>query len=106
MAFTDVEVKEAQEAVHVQAEAADLFRLGLIYSTDHEDRGPDLIEAHKWFSLAAMLGSSPAKSYRSELTIEMSKEDLTLAQRAARGWMLENREIIEKKKLEISTAAA
>lgn len=91
MAFTDVEVKEAREAVIAKAEAADLFRLGLIYSTDHEDHGPDLIEAHKWFSLAAMLGSKPAKVYRSELTFEMSKDDLTLAQRAARGWLAENR---------------
>ncbi len=106
MAFTDVEVKEAQEAVIVQAEAADLFRLGLIYSTDHEDRGPDLIEAHKWFSLAAMLGSTPAKSYRSELMLEMTKEDLTLAQRAARGWMLENSETIARKKQELASMAA
>jgi uncharacterized protein len=91
MAFTDVEMNEARKAICARAEAADLFRLGLIYSTDHEDRGPDLVEAHKWFSLAAMMGSEPAKSYRSELTEEMSSEDLTLAQRAARGWLAENR---------------
>lgn len=91
MAFTDVEIQEAREAVCTRAEAADMFRLGLIYSTDHDDRGPDFIEAHKWFSLAAMLGSQPAKSYCSELTVEMSREDLTLAQRAARGWLTENR---------------
>jgi len=91
MAFTDVEVKEAREAVIAKAEAADLFRLGLIYSTDHEDRGPDMIEAHKWFNLAALLGSRPAQAYRSELTLEMSGEDVTLAQRAARGWLVENR---------------
>ena len=90
MAFTDIEVQEAREAVDASAGAADLFRLGLIYSTDHEDRGPDLIEAHKWFSLAAMLGSQPAKAYRSELMCEMSRQDLTLAQRAARGWLAEN----------------
>ncbi len=96
MAFTDVEVKEAREAVIAKAEAADLFRLGLIYSTDHEDRGPDLIEAHKWFSLAAMLGSEPAKVYKSELTVEMSSDDLTLAQRAARGWLAENRTKLTK----------
>ena len=41
MAFTDVEVQEARQAIHAKAEAADLFRLGLIYSTDHEDQGPD-----------------------------------------------------------------
>ena len=92
MAFTDVDIQEAQAAVNTKTEAADLFRLGLIYSTDHEDRGPNLIEAHKWFSLAAMLGSEPAKSYRSELTMEMEAEDLKLAQRAARGWLNENRD--------------
>lgn len=91
MAFTDVEVKEAHSAVVATATHADLFRLGLIYSTDHEDKGPDLVEAHKWFNLAAMLGSQPAKSYREEITLEMSREDLSLAQRAARGWMAENR---------------
>lgn len=100
MAFTDIEVQEAREAIHVKAEAADLFRLGLIYSTDHEDRGPDMVEAHKWFSLAAMLGSCPAKAYCSELMIEMTREDLTLAQRAARGWMLENREVLARKQQE------
>ena len=94
MAFTDVEVQEARQAIIAKAEAADLFRLGLIYSTDHEDRGPDLIEAHKWFNLAALFGSEPAKTYRSELTLEMSAEDLTLAQRAARSWLAENRKKI------------
>jgi len=94
MAFTDVEVKEARAAVIAKAEAADLFRLGLIYSTDHEDRGPDMIEAHKWFNLAALLGSKPAQAYRSELTMEMSTEDVTLAQRAARGWLAENRKAV------------
>ncbi len=95
MAFTDVEVQEAREAVVVKADPADLFRLGLIYSTDHEDRGPDYIEAHKWFSLAALMGSDVAKSYCLELKDEMSREDLTLAQRAARGWMLENKSKVE-----------
>jgi len=96
MAFTDVEVQEAREAVCAKADAADLFRLGLIYSTDHEDRGPDYIEAHKWFSLAAMMGSEAARSYCSELKMEMTREDLTLAQRAARGWMLENQKKTEE----------
>jgi len=102
MAFTDVEVQEAREAICTSADAADLFKLGLIYSTDHEDRGPDYIEAHKWFSLAALMGSEAAKSYCSELKFEMSREDLTLAQRAARGWMLENK---AKMAVETKTAA-
>jgi len=94
MAFTELEVREAEKAIHEAAGADDMFRLGLIYSTDMEDRGPDFVEAHKWFSLAAMMGSQPAKSYREELKMEMSAMDLTLAQRAARGWLSENRELL------------
>jgi len=94
MAFTELEVREAEEAVDTVANAEDMFRLGLIYSTDMESRGPNFVEAHKWFSLAAMMGSLPAKSYREELKHEMSAVDLTLAQRAARGWLLENRELM------------
>ena len=93
MAFTEMEVLEVKEAIEIGASAEDLFRLGLMYSTELEDRGPDYVEAHKWFNLAAMMGSLPAKAYREEIKLEMSSSELTLAQRAARGWMLENREI-------------
>ncbi len=98
MAFTDVEVTEAKAAIDAGAQPEDLFRLGLIYSTDLEEKGPDFVEAHKWFSLAAMMGSLPAKAYREEIKFEMSSEDLTLAQRAARGWLKENRELLESAK--------
>lgn len=93
MAFTEMEVLEVKEAIEIGASAEDLFRLGLMYSTELEDRGPDYVEAHKWFNLAAMMGSLPAKAYREEIKLEMSSSELTLAQRAARGWMLENREV-------------
>lgn len=95
MAFTDVEVTEAKAAIDAGAQPEDLFRLGLIYSTDLEEKGPDFVEAHKWFSLAAMMGSMPAKAYREEIKLEMSSDDLTLAQRAARGWLKENRELLD-----------
>lgn len=106
MAFTDVEIKDAEIAVTTTASREDLFRLGLIYSTDIEDRGPDFIEAHKWFNLAAMMGSAPAKAYREEIRMEMSHEDVTLAQKAARGWMIENRALIEKAKEDTVKIAA
>jgi len=94
MAFTEIEVREAEDALNTAANAEDMFRLGLIYSTEMEDRGPDFVEAHKWFSLAALMGSIPAKAYREELKFEMSAQDLTLAQRAARGWMAEHRDML------------
>jgi len=93
MAFTETEVQEAEAAIAAGAKSEDLFRLGLIYSTEVEDRGPDYVEAHKWFNLAAMMGSFPAKAYREELKIEMSALDITLAQKAARGWLEENRSL-------------
>jgi len=95
MAFTEVEVNEAEAAIVAGAKAEDLFRLGLMYSTELEDRGVDYVAAHKWFNLAALMGSAPAKAYRDEIKAEMSVEDLTLAQRAARGWLNENRELVE-----------
>ncbi|MEP1231269.1 MAG: hypothetical protein ABJG88_11385 [Litorimonas sp.] len=98
MAFTDVEVKEAKDAVAQDASSEDLFRLGLMHSTELEDRGADYVEAHKWFNLAAMMGSQPAKAYRDEIKLEMSAHDVTLAQRAARGWLAENRELLAAKK--------
>ena len=94
MAYTMMEMQEASDAVLEGATREDLFKLGLICSTDVEDRGPDYVEAHKWFSLAAMMGSAPAKAYRDEIKLEMSSAELTLAQRAARGWLAENREAL------------
>lgn len=63
-----------------------LFELGLMYSSGREV-DVDLIEAHKWFSLAAMRGNEDAKRYRSELSGELSKADISLAQKRAREWM-------------------
>ena len=58
MAFTEVEVNEAEAAVIAGAKAEDLFRLGLMYSTELEDRGVDFVEAHKWFNLSYQFGQN------------------------------------------------
>jgi TPR repeat protein len=63
-----------------------LFELGLMYCTGR-DVSVDLIEAHKWFNLAAMRGNEEAKHYRSELAREMAKADVALAQKRAREWL-------------------
>lgn len=63
-----------------------LFELGLIYCTGR-DVSVDLIEAHKWFNLAAMRGNQEAKNYRLELSREMSKVDVARAQKMARDWL-------------------
>jgi TPR repeat protein len=91
MAFTDIEVREAHQALLAeQPSGEDLCRLGLIYSTG-DGAAADLVEAHKWFNLAAMMGSEAAKQYRGDLAREMSPAEIAAAQRAARQWMLEHR---------------
>lgn len=71
----------------VQGGAPDaLFELGLMYCTGREV-GLDLIEAHKWFNLAALRGNDEARRYRTELAQEMSRADVGRAQRAAREWL-------------------
>ena len=63
-----------------------LFELGLIYCTGR-DGTVDLVQAHKWFNLAAMRGNEEAKQYRLELSRDMSKTDVARAQKLAREWM-------------------
>ena len=64
----------------------DLCKLGLLYSTGQCGE-VDFIEAHKWFNLAALMGSEPAKHYRSEVAGEMDGEQLAAALSAAREWL-------------------
>jgi uncharacterized protein len=66
-----------------------LFQLGLRYCVGR-DVDIDLIEAHKWFNLAAMRGNDDAKQYRSEISREMSRIQISRAQRMAREWLARN----------------
>jgi uncharacterized protein len=63
-----------------------LFHLGLRYCTGH-DVPRDLVEAHKWFNLAAMGGDLRAREYRGEISREMSPGEIAEAQRQARSWL-------------------
>lgn len=86
MARTDFFTRDVVE-VAAQGGAPDaLFELGLMYSSGR-DVGVDLIQAHKWFNLAAMRGNEEAKRYRLEISSEMSKAEIADAQRQARQWM-------------------
>ena len=66
--------------------ARDLFDLGLKFclggDVDH-----DLVEAHKWFNIAALRGNQDARAYRAEISEEMTKQEIFTAQRAAREWL-------------------
>ena len=60
------------------------FERGLAYSVGREI---DLIEAHKWFNIAAVRGDRVAARHREELAGEMSREQIAAALRAAREWI-------------------
>jgi uncharacterized protein len=66
-----------------------LFQLGLMYCAGR-DVQVDLVTAHKWFNIAAMRGNDDARRYRMELAVEMSKADISRAQKLAREWIRAN----------------
>lgn len=64
-----------------------LYDLGVAYSTGSGGVAVDLVEAHKWFNLAALSGSSLAQMCRAEISEEMSAREIAEAQRCARAWL-------------------
>ena len=64
-----------------------LFELGVTYSTGRGGMDVDLIEAHKWFNLAALSGSPRGQECRAEIAAEMSAREIAEAQRQARAWL-------------------
>jgi TPR repeat protein len=72
------------------AEAGDvdaLFELGITFSTGRGGIAVDLVEAHKWFNLAALSGSTRGQECRAEIAIEMTAREIAEAQRQARSWL-------------------
>jgi TPR repeat protein len=64
-----------------------LFDLGVVYSTGRGGVAVDLIEAHKWFNLAALSGSTRGQECRAEIALEMTAREIAEAQRQARAWL-------------------
>ena len=64
-----------------------LFELGIIHSTGRGGAPVDLIEAHKWFNLAALNGSTRGQECRAEISVEMTAREIAEAQRQARAWL-------------------
>jgi uncharacterized protein len=62
------------------------FHLGVNYACGRQVDA-DLIEAHKWFNIAAMRGDLEAARRRQELAAEMSASEIAAAQRRAREWL-------------------
>jgi hypothetical protein len=62
------------------------FELGINYACGRQVVA-DLIEAHKWFNIAALRGDVEAARRRQEIAGEMSAVEIAAAQRRAREWL-------------------
>jgi TPR repeat protein len=67
-------------------DAAGCFARGMAHSAG-AGVPVDLVEAHKWFNIAAMRGYREAASLRREIAEQMSDGEIGRAQRAARDWL-------------------
>ena len=63
------------------------YDLGVAYSTGSHGAESDLIEAHKWFNLAAVKGHEEAAWCRADVSEEMTAREIAEAQRRAREWL-------------------
>ena len=86
MSRMDMSSREVAEYAAQGGQHDALFELGLSCCTGR-DGTIDLIEAHKWFNIAAMRVNDDAKRYRLELARDMSKSEIIRAQRLAREWL-------------------
>ena len=63
------------------------FDLGMAYSSGSGGIDVDLVQAHKWFNLAALNGNARGQECRAEIAGEMSAREIAEAQRQARAWL-------------------
>lgn len=63
------------------------FDLGVAFSTGGSGAQYDLIEAHKWFNLAAARGHEGAAHCRADIAEEMTAREIAEAQRRAREFL-------------------
>ncbi len=74
-------------AAAAQGDIGAYYDLGVAYSTGSHGVDCDLIEAHKWFNLAAVAGHVEAQMCRADISDEMTAREIAEAQRRAREWL-------------------
>ena len=74
-------------AAAAQGDINAYYDLGVAYSTGSHGVECDLIEAHKWFNLAAVAGHAEAQLCRADISDEMTAREIAEAQRRAREWL-------------------
>ena len=68
-----------------------LYDLGVAFSTGSHGTNCDMIEAHKWFNIAASKGHEEAAWCRADVSDEMTAREIAEAQRQAREWLSDSR---------------
>jgi uncharacterized protein len=74
-------------AAAAQGDIGAYYDLGVAYSTGSHGVDCDLIEAHKWFNLAAVHHHAEAAMCRADISDEMTAREVAEAQRRAREWI-------------------
>ncbi len=74
-------------AAAADGESDACYELGVIFSTGCRGVAADLVEAHKWFNLAAAGGHEEAALCRADVSDEMTAREIAEAQRRAREWL-------------------
>ncbi|NCP24068.1 MAG: hypothetical protein GW854_07980 [Erythrobacter sp.] len=64
-----------------------IYDLGVAFSTASHGCECDLVEAHKWFNIAASRGHEEASLCRADISEEMTAREIAEAQRRAREWL-------------------
>ena len=77
-------------AAAAQGDISAYYDLGIAFSTGGHGAECDLIEAHKWFNLAAVAGHEEAQQCRADIADEMTAREIAEAQRRAREWLSES----------------
>jgi TPR repeat protein len=77
-------------AAAAAGDASAYFDLGVAFSTGSHGMECNLIEAHKWFNLAAVSGHGEAQMCRADISEEMTAREIAEAQRRAREWIAAN----------------
>ena len=78
---------ESRLADAARGDGEALFDLGICYSTGTSGVDVDLVEAHKFFNLAAIAGLETAKTCRTDIAEDMTAREIATAQAAARAWL-------------------
>ena len=74
-------------AAAANGEGEAYYDLGVAFSTGSHGAPCDMIEAHKWFNLAATQGHEEASWCRADISEEMTAREIAEAQRRAREWL-------------------